>query len=676
MIRRLHGLVVRCLPLVGCVLLPALPLAAQESLAGDFSSQPEIQKRLAAAREEHSQSAGDQKEVLQELVSACQYHLAAVDLVATANAERSKARQALENWRGFSENPPYPIRFIDDLRENRAVLDSYQSAVDAQIRIVNRQLESARDQLDAHQRAERGLEDKLSAITAPEALKQAQDALSRERIGSRIVAEEIGRLGLHLETQRAEQQMIQYKIQLAGLQLKAVEGKSSFTPDELDEILRGIREERRAVVHESQGSARPSAALNPLISWHVEFLDLQKQFWQARFDALKTQDPAVRKSGIASFKQWQDHIHEWADIMQLRLDGGTPPASVVLDPAELRDALRQARGFQRRIGFAITELGGGDQGIPRSFFDGLKSRLLSVWQAELYLAEEDDIIDGRKVVTYRAVTVGKIIRLAVIIAVGWLLLRFVARRLQPVVSRRPGVTQGAARLITRLFFGTGIALLVIYGFNTVHIPFTVFAFMGGALAIGVGFGTQTMLKNLISGIILVFERPFKVGDIVEVAGINGRVQNIGLRASRIEHFDGIDSLVPNSYLLENSLTNWSFSNTILRHNITVGVAYGSDTRQVAHLLLATAAEHGLVLDKPAPEVRFSDFGDNSLVFMLFFWFDSDRVGRDTLASDLRHMIGKTLTEAGIVISFPQRDVHFDRETPLRVELSRSPRSEP
>ena len=208
--------------------------------------------------------------------------------------------------------------------------------------------------------------------------------------------------------------------------------------------------------------------------------------------------------------------------------------------------------------------------------------------------------------------------------------------------------------------------------RAVKLTLTAFAFLGGALAIGVGFGTQTLLKNFISGIILLFERPLRVGDVVEVAGITGTIKRIGIRASLIQHFDGIDTLVPNSTLLENQLTNWNFSNSVIRHSVLVGVAYGSPTREVSRLLFAVAKEHGLVEDDPAPEVRLDNFADNSLTFSLLVWLDTKKTSRDTLASDLRYMIEKAFAEAGVTISFPQRDLHFDAATPLRVELSRSP----
>lgn len=208
-----------------------------------------------------------------------------------------------------------------------------------------------------------------------------------------------------------------------------------------------------------------------------------------------------------------------------------------------------------------------------------------------------------------------------------------------------------------------------------RIPLTALAFLGGALAIGVGFGTQTILKNFISGLILIFERPLRIGDYVEADGVAGTIRSIGMRASVIQHGNGIDTVIPNSNLLENKVTNWTLSDSLLRHSVKVGVEYGSPTREVAKTLLAVASEHGLVLDHPAPEVRFENFGEKSLDFSLLFWFDNRRTSRDELASDLRFMIEKAFAESDIHIASPQNDVRFDRETPLRVEVARPPKAE-
>jgi small-conductance mechanosensitive channel len=219
-----------------------------------------------------------------------------------------------------------------------------------------------------------------------------------------------------------------------------------------------------------------------------------------------------------------------------------------------------------------------------------------------------------------------------------------------------------------------LALLIIYGLNRVHIPFTAFAFLGGTLAIGIGFGAQNLLKNFISGVILSLERPFKVGDLIEVGDIIGNILRIGLRATVIRHFDGTDTLVPNSTLLENRVSNWTLSDSAMRGRVEVGVAYGSSKREVTRLLLTVAEEHGLVLKHPEPTVQFDAFGDNALQFSLLYWFDAMRTRRDPLASDLRFMIDRAFAKAGIVIAFPQRDIHIDEREPLRIEVSRPARA--
>jgi len=211
-------------------------------------------------------------------------------------------------------------------------------------------------------------------------------------------------------------------------------------------------------------------------------------------------------------------------------------------------------------------------------------------------------------------------------------------------------------------------LLLVLTLNLARIPLTVFAFMGGALAIGVGFGTQTLLKNLISGVIVLFERKVRVGDIVEVESVQGIVTAVDVRSTTVRQFDGIETMVPNAMLLENKVTNWTGETPTMRRVVKIGVAYGSPTRQVADILKQAADEHGLVIKDPTPFVIFEDFGDNALVFALYFWVDVAKNSGIQIQSDLRFMLEKRLGEAGIVIAFPQRDVHLDSARPLRVEV--------
>ena len=213
-----------------------------------------------------------------------------------------------------------------------------------------------------------------------------------------------------------------------------------------------------------------------------------------------------------------------------------------------------------------------------------------------------------------------------------------------------------------------VACLIVFSLVSVKIPLTVFAFAGGALAIGLGFGTQTLLKNFVSGIIILFERPFRVGDVLDIAGQRGAVTSIGLRASVLQLWDGTETLIPNSTLLENNVTNWTYTNRKVRFVVSVGVAYGSDLRRVIESLGEAAERHGLVEKDPKPQVLLTDFGESTVNFELRFWVDVSKANAAQVASDLRLMIAGAFSERGIVIAFPQRDIRLEAAQPLPVQV--------
>ncbi|QFU76623.1 mechanosensitive ion channel [Halioglobus maricola] len=187
-----------------------------------------------------------------------------------------------------------------------------------------------------------------------------------------------------------------------------------------------------------------------------------------------------------------------------------------------------------------------------------------------------------------------------------------------------------------------------------------------ALGVGIGFGLQEIVANFISGIIILFERPVRVGDIISVGQSEGVVRKINPRATVIETFDNKEHLIPNKELITGQVINWSLSETAVRIVVPVGVAYGSDVRKAMDIMLETALEVDLVLAEPEPVVTFEDFGDNALVLWLRC-FGSDN--RPRAWTELRTIIYEKFTAAGIVIAFPQRDIHLDTSAPLQIELS-------
>ena len=183
---------------------------------------------------------------------------------------------------------------------------------------------------------------------------------------------------------------------------------------------------------------------------------------------------------------------------------------------------------------------------------------------------------------------------------------------------------------------------------------TVFA---GTIGIGIGFGLQDIAKNFISGLVMLVERPVKVGDYIEVGGLPGKVKAIKGRSTVVDTFDNISVIVPNAEFMNQKIINWSYSDKVTRVKISVGVAYGSDTELVRDSLMEAAKSHGRVLRNPEPYVWFEEFGDSSLNFKLHIWTNEPQ-NRFGLKSDLHYMIDKIFRERKITIAFPQRDIHL------------------
>jgi small-conductance mechanosensitive channel len=195
----------------------------------------------------------------------------------------------------------------------------------------------------------------------------------------------------------------------------------------------------------------------------------------------------------------------------------------------------------------------------------------------------------------------------------------------------------------------------------------------GALGVGIGFGLQNIVNNLVSGLILVFEQPLKVGDRVEASGNLGIVKRIGVRATVLRTFDGAEVIVPNSDLTSKEVTNWTLSDPISRIEVRVGVAYGSDPDQVIAVLRQVATENSRVLREPEPLPLMVGFGDSSLDFRLLCWTrDEDRL---EIVSEVHLSVNAALRDAGIEIPFPQRDLHVKSVTAPLVSSSSFPDGE-
>ena len=280
----------------------------------------------------------------------------------------------------------------------------------------------------------------------------------------------------------------------------------------------------------------------------------------------------------------------------------------------------------------------------------------TIWNAELLVIDQNPV------------TVQKVAIAIFILIFGVVIVKYVTRVLGKKLFRSQ-LKQTTAAIIEKILYYFALLLIVLFALHWVNIPLTAFAFLGGAIAIGVGFGAQTLINNFISGFIIMAERPIKMGDIVEVEGTFAIVEEIGARCTKIRTGANVHILVPNSSFLEKNVINWTLSDKMIRANVTVGVVYGSPIRKVERLLSKAVKEHKKVLKDPEPFVLFNDFGDNALIFELHFWISMTRLlERRRIESDIRFRIDELFREADIVIAFPQRDVHLDITKPLEVGI--------
>ncbi len=188
--------------------------------------------------------------------------------------------------------------------------------------------------------------------------------------------------------------------------------------------------------------------------------------------------------------------------------------------------------------------------------------IATLWRTELLSVEG------------RGVPIGTVITALLLLLIGILLSRWSSRRVGALLTRHFGLDRGAAAAVQGLTFYVLLVLVFLVALQTANIPLTAFTVFGGALAIGVGFGSQNVVNNFLSGLILMIERPIKVGDIVDVDGTYGRVERIGARSTRIRTFDNTHIIIPNSAFLEKNVVNWTLSDNVVRTWVDVGVAYG------------------------------------------------------------------------------------------------------
>ena len=262
-----------------------------------------------------------------------------------------------------------------------------------------------------------------------------------------------------------------------------------------------------------------------------------------------------------------------------------------------------------------------------------------------------------------ALTVIKgMLALAVLLWFATLLSRLLERR----ISRLPNLTPTVQVLFSKLLKIVLITIAIVAALRTVGIDLTAFAVFSGAIGVGIGFGLQKVVSNLISGVILLLDKSVKPGDVIEVGETYGWIKTLGARYASVITRDGTEYLIPNEDIITQQVINWSYSDDRVRLKIPIGVSYGTDVRKAIALCLEAASEVERVLGDPKPVCLLRGFGDSSVELELRIWINDPNNGVSNVKSQVLLLIWDRFHDNGVEIPFPQRDLHIRSSVPLSV----------
>ncbi len=255
------------------------------------------------------------------------------------------------------------------------------------------------------------------------------------------------------------------------------------------------------------------------------------------------------------------------------------------------------------------------------------------------------------------ITISHLAVAVIAILLSLLMSKLVRSTLQKQLFKKIEIDQGLEYALLRFIHYVILVVGVYIGLKSINIPLGALIGLFAVIGVGIGFGLQNLASNFISGLILLFERPVKIGDRLELNDVWGDVRQINLRTTLIETPDKISIILPNSRLLENEVINYSYGDPMIRLRIPVGIAYGSDCEKAADLLVQVALDNDRVLNDPKPKTWFREFGDSSLNFVLLCWIPN-AANKYDITSELNHGIDRIFRENGVEIPFPQRDLHL------------------
>ena len=573
--------------------------------------------------------------------------------------------------------PPYPLPYLDqmrrkyrDFKEMHNLLDEAYQAAQKRIQIAEESFNVAKQQLNALEEAGGTTEENEHANLEN---RMAKEVLIYARLDARLINEKRKQASKNVERFEETIPNIESNVIFSEEDFKArlqnISEREKALKKAIDKSEKELSREYRKSEDE-QTQVNTLESLLELLNESVSYLPLERSLWEERRQLY------LRGMAMKDVVEWhekslriQQEIRELVKVKELREQEHTKvqpdkekKQEVVATPKEVE--LQKEIFLRRKLAFdsldSISELLQdhlADLARYRNMrqMQFVKEKVLrvfnAIWGMELAVVQD------------RTITVGKTFTAIVLFIIGWIVFRVLIIHLLYIILRKLRVREGISFTVSHLFFYLVLIILLFTVISYAGIPFHIFAFFGGALAIAAGFGAQKILSNFLSGVILLVEGSIRVGDMVQVDETQGTIRSIGLRHIQLTTFTNVDILIPNSKFLEENVINWTLRSDIIRSDIAIGVYFNAPPDKVVEILVQVAADHPKILENPEPEAFIENINCNRgyLRFNVYYWLRM-RSPRDRLEveSELRKEIIHRLNTHGIELATPTQDIVLHR----------------
>jgi len=699
----------------------------KKSRQAETAGTPETAKQLGVPLT----SLQEQGATLRKLVALYKQQLTALERKKSLQREEESLGGLLETRQEdlIAQPPPYNLSFYDGLLGELTTSDLQRHTLEIALRTEKKVFEELKVKAEQAgqpvRKAKEIIQAKNGVDQSPKLIWNIESALNREELS--IAYLDLQRLVV--DNLQTEVKIAVSREQLARRHVAWARSRLRYDQEDLDKVLISLEKRKdrlqqdgkalqagrqkiendwllarkqleEAMDDDERAKGRAAAFLAAREAWRTTyqkvleqtetvllFLEQEKQFWRYRYSLLKSK---VSSHDMDSWEeQVSGNLHSIERHIELSEQYHTDLQSEIAslekqlsfedladDRKEHLETQRQALRRMAERGFEYLSLLQGTRSVGKRLIDeisanqkdaGIITRIRAelqkagtIWEAELWVVDE------------RSVTVHKLFVALLIFAAGLVFIRLFTRLLIRRILGKMQLDRSATIAIEKMLFSAVLVLLLITALHLVNIPLAVFTFLGGGLALSLGFGARNLLNNFISGFILMIERPVKINDMIEVDNNFGIIENIGMRCTRVRTSGNIHILVPNSVFLESNIVNWTLSDQEIRAKVVIRVSLDADPGEVERVVLQAARENNKVLHSPKPIILFDEMPVGLQHFTLYFWVSMKNLQlleRRIVESEVRFSIIALLREAGITLARQERIVHLHASRSMDLQLN-------